>query len=317
MPGQTVSLRPDDAANPRRRIPEGMTFEPWAAPDGWTLRRFEWPQPGSSRGSLLFLGGRGDFVEKYLEALMHWHGRGWRLGGFDWRGQGGSGRLLADRSVCHLVDFDPLLRDLEAFVEAWRRGEPGPHLIVAHSMGAHLTLRLMAEGSRAFDAAVLASPMIGIGVKGVPAPAIRWLARSAVALGHGERRIWQRDLGNYGGRMTSCPDRQADKIWWKTTYPEIASGSPSWGWTRAACASIARLRRHDLARIRTPVLLLASRRDPIVDVGAIRRAAALLPAAELEVYPGPGHELLREADPIRLAVLARIDRFLERPHAPN
>src|SRR3990170_2934385 len=94
-------------ANPRRCIPVGMNFSTWTAPDGWTLRRFDWPQPGAPRGKLLLLGGRGDFIEKYLEALAHWNASGWSLTGFDWRGQGGSGRLLADGLICHLTDFDP------------------------------------------------------------------------------------------------------------------------------------------------------------------------------------------------------------------
>jgi lysophospholipase len=33
------------------------------------------------------------------------------------------------------------------------------------------------------------------------------------------------------------------------------------------------------------------------------------------MFPDAGHELLREADPVRLAALARIDSFLD-AHAP-
>jgi alpha-beta hydrolase superfamily lysophospholipase len=38
----------------------------------------------------------------------------------------------------------------------------------------------------------------------------------------------------------------------------------------------------------------------------------VLPRAELTVFDGGGHELLREADARRLPVLARIDAFLAR-----
>ena len=74
------------------------------APDGFAIRRIDWgpaeegagadgPAP---RGSLLFLPGRGDAYEKYLETLDGWAGQGWRVTAMDWRGQGGSGRLGAD-----------------------------------------------------------------------------------------------------------------------------------------------------------------------------------------------------------------------------
>lgn len=298
-------------AHPRRSIPTGMTFATWRAADGWALRSFAWPVEGASRGSLLFLGGRGDFVEKYLEALQHWQGEGWHLSGFDWRGQGGSGRLLADRGVCHLDSFDPLLDDLAQFVADWRSRAPGPHVIAAHSMGAHLTLRLLAERSVQVDAAVLLAPMVAIAAKGLPNAAVRALAGTAAAVGLGRRRIWNKDVGNDGGRMTSCPDRLEDKLWWKAVQPETASGAPSWGWLHAATRSIRDLQRA-LPRLpmEVPLLMLASEDDPVIDVRALKRIAAPLPQAELVMFPGRSHELLREADARRLAVLGAIDAFL-------
>ena len=60
------------------------------------------------------------------------------------------------------------------------------------------------------------------------------------------------------------------------------------------------------------MLLLGAERDRLVSPEAIRRVAGELPDAELEIYPDAGHEILREADPVRLAALARIDAFLDR-----
>jgi lysophospholipase len=298
--------------NPRRHIPEGMTFAEWRAADGWPLRSFAWPQAGNARGSLLFLTGRGDFIEKYLEVLIHWHEAGWNMAGFDWRGQGGSGRLLADPLICHQTDFDLLVGDLAGFVDRWIAEMPGPHVIVAHSMGAHLTLRMLADRPQGVDGAVLVSAMIGIRIKGVPRWLVGLLVRGATAIGFSDRRISRRDIGDVGGRMTSCPDRRADKLWWKANRPELASGVPSWSWVRAAFTSIARLTDTALGKIRTPILLAAAREDPIVDVGAIEHAARLLPNAELMVIDGGGHEILRETDARRLPLLARIDAFLKR-----
>lgn len=298
--------------NPRRSIPAGMVFAEWRAADDWPLRSFSWPQPGKARGSMLFLNGRGDFVEKYLEVLIHWHGLGWNLAGFDWRGQGGSGRMLADPLICHQTDFDMLVDDLAGFVDRWEAATPAPHVIVAHSMGAHLTLRMLANRPQAIDAAVLSSAMIGIRIKSVPPWLVGAVVRGAVAIGLSDRRISRRDIGDVGGRMTSCPDRRADKMWWKATKPEIASGVPSWSWVRAAFASIARLPDAALAAIRTPILLVAAAGDPIVDVGAIEHAAGVLPNAALTIIDGGGHEIMREADARRLPLLARIDAFLDR-----
>lgn len=299
------------AGRSRRAIPAGMTFATWTAADGWPLRSYRWDQAGAARGSMLFLTGRGDFIEKYLEVLAHWHDAEWNIAGFDWRGQGGSGRLLADPLICHQTSFDPLVTDFAKFVMEWQRATPPPHVIVAHSMGAHLTLRLLAEHDVAIDAAVLSSPMIDIRITRVPRWTVRLATRIATALGLRERRIARRDIGDVGGRMTSCPDRLADKHWWKASHPAIASGAPSWGWIDAAFASIAHLADATLARIGTPVLLVATARDPVIDVAAVVHAARILPAAELDIVPGGGHEILREVDGRRLPVIARIDAFLD------
>lgn len=301
----------------RRLLPARMAFSAWAAPDGWAHRRFDWPAEGQPRGSLLFQSGRADFIEKYLEPLAHWHDRGWDVGGFDWRGQGGSGRLLPDRLTGHLPSLDPLVDDLAAYVAQWRLDTPGPHVLVGNSMGGHLVLRLLAERGVEVDAAILVVPMLGLNSGRLPDRAAHMIARIACRLGGSERRAWEQRgdpawAGAHQRRLTHCRDRHADSGWWKSAQPELALGPPSWGWIAAAYASIAGLmRRGVLERVRTPVLLLGADRDALVRSAAIRRAAARLPRAELHMSPDGAHELLRETDAVRLWALGTIDRFLD------
>ena len=63
------------AAFNRRMIPAEAVEGSWTARDGQMLRRIDWA-PNQPRGSILFLTGRGDFYEKYLEAMAHWHSLG-------------------------------------------------------------------------------------------------------------------------------------------------------------------------------------------------------------------------------------------------
>lgn len=302
----------------RRRVPEGLSFAAWHAGDGWRHRRFDWPAGGTARGSLLFQSGRAAFAEMYVEPLAHWHARGWHVAGLDWRGQGGSGRLLRDAATGHLASLDPLVDDLAAFVAGWRDASPPPHVILGHSMGGHLVLRLLAERQAPpLDAAVLVAPMLAINSGRVPSALAPMLARLACRIGRAERRVWEQ-RANPGWRsaeqrrLTGCADRYADHRWWKERHPELALGPPSWGWLAAAYASAARLAAPGvLERVRTPLLLLAAERDRLVRADAIRAAAARLPDAELVMSPDAAHELLREADTIRLPAMAAIDRFLD------
>lgn len=309
---------PSGAAD-RRTIPAGAREGRWTARDGCSIRRIDWSAPvGAARGSLLFMPGRGDYYEKYLETLADWHARGWRVSAADWRGQAGSGRLGADAVTGHIDDFAIWVRDLADFWAEWRASTPSPHVIVGHSMGGHLVLRALAEGQIDPAAAVLSAPMLGMHPGFVPLPLLHAAAWLMSVLGDPRRPAWKWSekpgeipLGR-DGLLTHDPDRYADEAWWRGARPELVMGPGSWGWTRAALASARLLRRRGvLERVRIPVLILATRTDRLVTYRAIARAAHRLPRCELLTFGSEArHEILREADPVRGRALAAIDEFL-------
>ena len=53
--------------------------------------------PPNPKGTVLILGGRGEFMERYFETMNDLMRRGFAVASFDWRGQGGSDRLLPTR----------------------------------------------------------------------------------------------------------------------------------------------------------------------------------------------------------------------------
>jgi lysophospholipase len=307
----------DSQAFDRRSIPTGARFGEWKAADGWAVRILERPQEKarSARGSLLFAGGRGDFIEKYLEAQDHWHGRGWNVTAFDWRGQGAS---QGDLPGGHLDSFETLVGDLDSLIDSWRRSLPGPHVVVAHSMGGHVLLRTLAERHPAIDAAVLVAPMLMINSGVMPPFAAQWLASTASVLGWSGQPAWpQPSAPQPPGSMrqailTGCAERYADELWWWEKHPGFDLGTPHWGWLKAAFQSCAALTPARLAQVEVPVLLLGTERDRLVSAAAIRTAAAEMGRAELVMYDDSAHEILRERDEVRIRALAAIDSFLDR-----
>ncbi len=300
----------------RRAHPPGATFSTWAAKDGWPIRVMDWPQArrADARGSLLFAGGRGDFIEKYIEPLGHWHACGWNVTSFDWRSQGDSRGDIEDG---HLDSFSPLVEDASELLADWMARTPVPHVAMGHSMGGHLLLRTLAEESPPLAAAVLVAPMIGINSLPVPSWASQALAQAFCAFGWNKVPVWNQGTplllpgSARQSFLTSCSERYADELWWLERQPGFALGPPSWGWLNAAYASIALLTPQSLAAVGVPILLIGAERDRLVSAAAIRSAAAALPKAELAMFPQAGHELLRETDPVRTAALERIDLFLE------
>ena len=310
----------------RRVIPRDAVESLWELPDGHALRRIDWAMPAgaAARGSILFLPGRGDAYEKYLETLDHWHRRGWRITSADWRGQAGSGRLGLDPLTGHVEDFSVWVEDLAALWRAWTADAPGPHVLVGHSMGGHIVLRAMAERKVDPAVAVLSAPMLGIAGLKLPLPVLHAVAWIMTRAGDPRRPAWK-----WSERPGSVPeqrihllthdaDRYADELWWRGERQGLAMGAASWGWIERAYASIRELKRKGvLEGIATPVLMLATSADRLVDFTAIVRAARRLPRAELVQFgPEASHEILREIDPVRDKALAAIDEFLDRTLTP-
>lgn len=305
----------------RRGIPREAVETRWSAADGHPIRRIDWLMPhGACRGSILFMPGRGDAYEKYLETLDYWHRRGWRVSAADWRGQAGSGRFGSDALAGHIDDFSIWIDDLAAFWRQWRSSTPPPHVLIGHSMGGHLVLRALAEGKVDPAAAVLVAPMLGFLPDWVPASLMRAGARLMAAIGDPRRTAWKwsekpgalpadRNL-----LLTHDADRYADEVWWREQRPELATGPGSWGWVERAYASMRGLNRPGvLEQVTLPVQILATTADRLVAFRAIERAARRMVRCELVRFGAEArHEILREQDAVRERALAAIASFLDR-----
>lgn len=327
-PAAVASALSDTSRSARRTIPAPARESVWHAGDGWAIRRIDWPghriagQP--PRGSLLFLPGRADFYEKYLETLDGWHQAGWRVTALDWRWQAGSGRFYPPSRIGGVDDFSTWINDLAQFWAEWAGQGPGPHVLAGHSMGGHLVLRAVAEARVRPDALVLSAPMLGFVTPIPPAlqGAVGWLMchladRARPAWSEGERP--GDSAATRGASLTHDADRYADEGWWRQTRPALDLGPASWDWVRKAGQSMALLARPGLLEsVAVPTLVLAARHDLLVSWPAIERAAARLPQAELVQFGAEAaHEILREVDPVRNRVLGAIDAFLARVAPPR
>ena len=293
-------------------LPTEGRLSRWRAPDGWDHRRFDWP--GGGRGAVLVQGGRADVVEKYLGVMAHLHGRGWSVASFDWRGQGGSGRLGRDAAVGHAERFDAQVADLAAFWAGWQI--EGPRVLVAHSMGGHFALRAVAEGLIRPDAMVLSAPMVR-----VRSPLGQrlggWLA-GTMTRRDAERGAWKwtdspEEQARRLARLTVTRGPEQDARWWEADAA-LKLGPPSWGWVAEAFRSGAALERDArLDTVDVPTLFLIPEHDRLVDPVAARRVARRMPAAEVICFgPEAGHEVLREGPEVRGRALGAMDDFLDR-----
>ena len=317
----SIAANQDQRPIDRRAIPAHAQEALWTAEDGHRLRRIDWPgADGAARGSILFLPGRGDFYEKYLETLEEWHRAGWRVTAADWRGQAGSGRLGKDPVTGHVEDFADWVADLAHFWSAWVKETPGPHVLAAHSMGGHLVMRALIDGAVSPDAVVLSAPMLGMSGPPLPLALLHTVARVMTKVGEPTRPAWKwsekpgeiparrRDLLTHDGA------RYADELWWREKRPELVMGPGSWGWVERAYASTRKLEEKGaMEGIETPVLIVSTSSDKLVSHASASRAAGRLPRGELvEFGPEAHHEIFREVPAVRDRALAAVTEFLDR-----
>jgi lysophospholipase len=316
-----IHFDPDSAVIDRRAIPADAHESTWSARDGHVIRRIDWPGAGAHpRGSILFLPGRGDFYEKYLETLEQWHRAGWRVTAADWRGQAGSGRLGKDDVTGHIKDFGVWIDDLALLWERWTRETPGPHVLAAHSMGGHIVLRALAAKRLAPDAVVLSAPMTGVNGPPLPLAMLHRVAQAMCAVGDPMRQAWKwsEKPGEAPSRrvnlLTHDPERYADEMWWREHRSELVMGPASWRWVERAYDSWRRLEEPGvLEAVTIPVLFLSTSSDKLVSHDANLRAAKRLPKGEMVAFGGEAHhEILREVDAVRDKAMAAISEFLDR-----
>lgn len=309
----------------RRAIPKDASESEWTTRDGWPIRRIDWPVPASPRGSILFVPGRGDFFEKYLESLDHWARMGFAVTASDVRGQALSGRLIAGSNLGHIDDFATWAADLDELFTSWKANTPAPHIIAAHSMGGHIVLRAVGDGLIAPDGLIFSAPMFA--VKGPPLPdswGIQY-ARLMVWLKGAEAPAWtisEKPGATMRARqamLTNDDARYDDERWWRAARPGLELGPGTWGWVLAAMESIAHIAAPGyVERIACPSFTFATDGDQLVSTRRVRELTARMPNADLYVAPKTvGHEMLREVDAVRDDVLARVARFLDKVAPPQ
>ena len=149
-------------STPDNPAPQGAIEEYIRTADGVSLRTARWTPP-SPIGTVVVLGGRGEFIEKYFEVVGELLTRGFAVVAMDWRGQGGSDRPLRNPRKGHVDDFSRFETDLDALVTNVPEREcPRPWIGLSHSMGAAVLLGAAGSGRCPFERLVLTSPMIAI-----------------------------------------------------------------------------------------------------------------------------------------------------------
>ncbi len=295
----------------------GDTFEEVAlSSSAGTSLRVALRCPPGSRGTLVLVPGRTEFIEKYLEVCRDLSHLQLSICVYDHCGQGGSGRLLADPQKGHIDRFDTYVSDLRRVIDHLSAaGCPAPVFLAGHSMGATISALFTLDYPERIDRLLFCSPMFAIQT-GVMLPdfLVRIVAASACRLGLGSRYApttgpYNPDREFNGNVLTSDRFRFEYNEYMAAHLDFAALGGPTIGWLNEAFKAMNEL-QHKADLITKPVLIMVAAGDRVIDVGAAGRFASISSKRSFQEYPDPGHELMMERDEVRDDVLRRMERFL-------
>jgi lysophospholipase len=279
---------------------------------------YGWRRPSAPvRATVVIVNGRNETFVKYREIIAFLVEAGFAVYAYDHRGQGFSGRLLADREKGHVEDFDDYAADLEYFLAHIVKAEPRRCFILAHSMGGTITLLHQLRFPDRVKALALCSPMLGFSTSPWPAFLVPPLLAMMETLGYGRDYI----LG--GGPFQPEPytpdnDLTSDRAHYEAyqrlirEHPRLRLGAPTNHWVGCALAAMAEIQAA-AGRIRVPILLLQAGLDRVVDNRAEKRFCRNCPSCRFEVLAGSAHEIRMEKPAITAAALKSIREFFCQP----
>lgn len=269
------------------------------------------------RGTVVLLPGRNECIEKYFETIRDLAARGLGVATLDWRGQGGSDRLIRDRQRGYVRSFRDYTADLEQFFEEIVLPDcRGPYYILAHSAGAVITLLAAPSMVNRVRRMVLIAPFLTLPDLPVSISTVRRVCSFFCALGLGRLyAAWgprPRDtLPFEANKVTSDPQRYRRNTRIYEEYPQLALGGPTIRWLQAAAKASEAISDPDfMARVQVPLLIIAAGADQVVSTRAVEAYARSLRLGSMLMIDGAKHEILQEADLYREQFLAAFDAFV-------
>jgi lysophospholipase len=300
----------------QNRLPSRAQVQELVTRDGIHLRAF-YAIPDNPKGTVVILGGRAEFVERYFETTSDLLKRGYAVASFDWRGQGGSQRLLSNPLRGHVRSFAEYDLDLDTVMTRLVLPHcPKPFFALGHSTGGHLLLRAL-RNTKWFSKAMMTSPLLGLNFKAWPKSVARGLTFWARLLfvdwaflpGFGHLPFGFEHFK--GNPLTSDEKRFRRDIITTTEHPELKVGGPTFGWLRAALHSLDELQHWSRKKGPTcPTMIIAAGDDQVVSNKGTLAFVERVPGISFLTFAGSRHEILQERDDIREKFLAAFEAFI-------
>lgn len=273
-----------------------------------------------SKGTVLILPGRTEYIEKYGITAAELQKRGYGSVAIDFRGQGLADRFLNDPAIGHVKAFSDYQKDVATLVAyAELHDMPRPWYMIAHSMGGAIGLRAALNGLDV-KAAVFSAPLWGINMYEYLRPvawSLGWLAHMTrmdwwITPGT-ERETYVRTADPEDNFLTSDPEMLAYMQSHLDSVLGLDLGGPSVPWLYRALVECRDLRRTIDPGL--PTLTFVPTRDEIVSIEDMTKLGQTMLGGEIVLIDGGRHETMMETPDRRRQFYDDSTAFFDR-HRP-
>ncbi|AVX03252.1 lysophospholipase [Maritalea myrionectae] len=311
-------MGPELANIPSNPIPSGARAGFFKTRDNVKLRYALWPRLGNkNKGTICLVQGRTEYIEKYFETIYDFQQRGFSVATFDWRGQGGSDRLITNPKLGHVEDFNDYVADLVSFhADILLPDCPPPFYLVGHSMGGLASLFAATRDRLMFERVFLSAPMVSLDL-GVSISTGKNLVQllKFFGAGHVPMQPWKFPRPSAktfpGNELTSDHGRYMRMVKTLDHRPDLLIAAPTVGWTAASLVAMEKAGAPEFGqKVKLPVLMLAAANDRVVSTSAIEHLGMSMRTGRHAVLPNARHEIFMENDGLRAQAFAAFDAFI-------
>jgi lysophospholipase len=274
-------------------------------------RVFEVPH---ENGALVILPGRGMPLLAYFETIYDLNDLGFSVYIMDHRGQGQSGRLTSNSQMQYVKRFDDYVDDLSLFMDLVVNAKPhSKRFLLTDSMGGAIGTLYSQKYPKAFDAAILSTPMFGIYTYLIPKKLGYEITKGLINLGYGESyALGQHDFKPITAKSSIITHSQSRyemmcNIFEK--YPETTIGGVSNQWLNTSIDATNYLKAQP--GIEIPTLIILAQQDWVVLNQVSKEFCKKSTSCQTFTIPDAYHEVFLEKDVSRNIVLDRIKSFFK------
>ena len=292
------------------------------AKDGRKLRIAIWEiQKERACGTIFFLNGHREFIEKYSETFALFIKKGFNVITLDWRGWGLSERPFPSQpKIQHISSAAEYQLDLDELINlAKQKNLSPPWHLIAHSLGCLIGLRRLTSEPQSFNKYIFLSPLWG-NFPYIARPIQRLVIKFEKALRLlGLLMLTQQNPEKYKPYSLTVDFRKntltSDKKQFKRLQTilennlKLHSGVPTLGYLIAILKEIDSLNRVDFPN--RNILVLLAEQERITDNKAVLRLIRRYDFINVVKIKKAQHEILIEKETIRKEAMSLIHKFID------